>query len=181
MHRWRLLFIVAVTAPAITPLHAEPLPDTKPLMHEGDLAAQMVEGIDKYLMRELAASVKKRRQYWKPDFSSAEAYTKSVQPNRERLKKILGVVDARVSPVEMEYVGTATQPALVAETKEYKVYAVRWPVLPGVDGEGLLLEPKGGATAQVIALPDADWTPEMLVGLAPGVPRKAQFARLLAE
>ena len=51
----------------------------------------------------------------------------------------------------------------------------------GVDGEGLLLEPEGEPVAQVIALPDADWTPEMLVGLADGIPQEAQFARRLAE
>jgi dienelactone hydrolase len=176
-----LPLIASVIIPMFASLAAEPLPETKPLTREGDLAAQMVEGIDKYLMRELAASVEKRKQYWKPDFSSVEAYTKSVQPNRERLKKILGVVDARVSPVEMEYVGTASQPSLVAETDAYKVYTVRWPVLPGVDGEGLLLEPKGKVVAQVVALPDADLTPEMLVGLASGIPKEWQSARLLAE
>src|SRR5207248_3228210 len=30
-------------------------------------------------------------------------------------------------------------------------------------------------------IPDADWTPEMLAGLAKGVPPKQQFARILAE
>ena len=104
-----------------------------------------------------------------------------MQPNRERLKKILGVVDARLSPVEMEYVSVGTSSPLVGETDAYKVHAVRWAVLPGVDGEGLLLEPKGKVEGQVVALPDADWTPEMLVGLAPGVPKEAQFARRLAE
>jgi dienelactone hydrolase len=54
-------------------------------------------------------------------------------------------------------------------------------VFDGVDGEGLLLEPKGKVVAQVVAIPDADWTPEMLVGLAPGVPKESQFARRLAE
>ncbi len=171
------LSLLAVAAPA----RAEPLPGTKPLTREGDLAAQMVAGIDKSLMRELAASVKKRAAFWKPDLSSAEAYEKSVRPNRERLKAILGVVDRRVSPVEMEYVVPVGGPPLVAETAAYKVHAVRWTVLPGVDGEGLLLEPKGKAEANVVALPDADWTPEMLVGLAPGVPKDEQFARRLAE
>ena len=33
----------------------------------------------------------------------------------------------------------------------------------------------------VIAIPDADHTPEVLVGLAPGLPKEAQFARRLAE
>jgi dienelactone hydrolase len=181
MHCWRLLLAVAVAVLTVPLLHAEPLPDTKPLAREGDLAAQMVEGIDKYLMRELAASVEKRKQYWKPDYSSAEAYTKSVQPNRERLKKILGIVDERVPFTGFELVGTTEQPALVAETDAYKVLAVRWPVLRGVDGEGLLLEPKGKVVVQVIALPDADWTPEMLVGLAAGVPKESQYALRLAE
>jgi dienelactone hydrolase len=160
---------------------ADPLPGTQPLEEKGDLAAKMVEGIGKYLDRELAASVEKRKQFWKPDFSSTEAYRKSVQPNRERLKKILGVVDERVQFTDIEYVGGPNTPSLVAETDKYKVHAVRWPVLPGVDGEGLLLEPKEKVIAQVIAIPDADWTPEQLVGLAPGVPKESQFARRLAE
>ena len=58
---------------------------------------------------------------------------------------------------------------------------MRWPVLDGVDAEGLLLQPKSRPVARVIALPDADWTPEMLVGLAPGVDPACQFARRLAE
>src|SRR5206468_10594430 len=115
-----------------------------------------------------------------PDFSSPEAYARSVQPNRERLKTILGVVDKRL-PSAMEYVATTDQPALVAETDRYKVYAIRWPVLPGVDGEGLLLEPTGKVIANVVAIPDADWTPEMLVGLQPGAPKLVQFAAAQAK
>src|SRR5207248_2327742 len=57
----------------------------------------------------------------------------------------------------------------------------RWPVLDGVTGEGLLLEPKGKPLAHVVVLPDADQTPEQLSGLAPGLVREAQFARRLAE
>jgi hypothetical protein len=33
----------------------------------------------------------------------------------------------------------------------------------------------------VVAIPEADWTPEMLVGLSPGISPDAQFARRLAE
>jgi dienelactone hydrolase len=176
-----LLFLRGLTPPGSPAAAAEPLPDTKPLTEEGDLAAKMVEGIGKYLDRETAASIEKRKEFWKPDFSSPEAYLKSVQPNRDRLKKLLGVVDERVPFTDLEYVGGPKTPALVAETDGYKVFAVRWPVLPGVDGEGLLLEPKGKPIACVVAIPDADWTPEMLVGLAPGVEEKSQFARRLAE
>ena len=65
---------------------------------------------------------------------------------------------------------TLKQSALVASTAGYKIYEIRWPVLRGVEGEGLLLEPVGNPIARVVALPDADWSPEALAGLAPGVP-----------
>ena len=172
--RRRFAVVAALFACTLSAAAGEPLPNTKPLTDEGDLAAKMVEGIGKYLDRETAASVEKRKQYWKPDFSSTEAYLKSVQPNRDRLKKILGVVDERIPFSDLEYVGGPKTPALVAETDDYKVFAVRWPVLAGVDAEGLLLEPKGKAALDVVAIPDAGWTPEMLVGLAAG-PDKSRF------
>jgi len=50
----------------------------------------------------------------------------------------------------------------------YKVYEVRWNVLKGVDGEGLLLVPDQHPIADMIALLDCDWTPEQVVGLTPG-------------
>ncbi|HXD87728.1 MAG TPA: dienelactone hydrolase family protein [Urbifossiella sp.] len=178
---FRYLAAVACVALALSPLAAaEPLPGTQLLTEEGVLHKKMVDGIHKYLDRAIAESVEKRKQFWKLDFSSPEAYAKSVEPNRQRLKKYLGVVDHRLPP-KMEYVGGPDQPALVAETDKYKVFAVRWVVLPGVDGEGLLLEPKGKALANVVAIPDADWTPEMAIGLAPGLPVNVQFPRHLAE
>lgn len=172
------VLLCGLTLPAAA---AEPLPDTKPLTDEGDLAAKMVEGVGKYLDRATTASVEKRKEFWKPDFSSPEAYPKSVQPNRDRLKKILGVVDERVPFTDLEYVGGPKTPSLVAETDDYKVFAVRWPVLPGVDAEGLLLDPRKPTAFATVAIPDAGRTPEMLVGLAPGVPKEGQYARRLAE
>ena len=53
-------------------------------------------------------------------------------------------------------------------------------MLDGVSGEGLLLQPAGTPRAYVIAIPDADQTPEQIVGLAPGVAGQSQFARQLA-
>jgi dienelactone hydrolase len=178
MRRFALSALLLLSASAAA--HAQPLADTKPLDIQGDLARHMLDGIDRYLSRELAASVDKRKAYWKPDYSSRLAYLKSVEPNRERLKKILGVVDARV-PVTMEYVTATELPSLVGEGKNFKAHAVRWTVLPGVHGEGLLLEPNGRPKACIVAIPDADQTPEMLAGLAKGLPPEGQFARLLAE
>src|SRR6185436_14011462 len=90
-------------------------------------------------------------------------------------------VDARLPIAGLEYISSTTGSAKVAETERYTIFAVRWPVFDGVDGEGLLLQPKGNAVARVVALPDADQTPEMLAGLAPGIAPESQFARILAE
>ncbi|HEV3005092.1 MAG TPA: dienelactone hydrolase family protein, partial [Pirellulales bacterium] len=109
-------------------------------------------------------------------------YVESVAPNRARLAKIIGAVDTRTKCEVLELVGTTSQPALVGRGEGYEVYAVRWPVLAGITGEGLLLKPnREKPLADVVAIPDADQTPEMLVGLVPGVAPEAQFARRLAE
>ncbi|HLJ94503.1 MAG TPA: hypothetical protein VKU02_15050 [Gemmataceae bacterium] len=169
----RLLATLGISVAFVPSLYAEPLPGTAPLTADGDLAAQMVAGIDRYLTRELAASVEKRKGFWKPDYSSVDAYRRSVQPNRERLKKIVGVVDPRLPP-KLEYIGGPGSAALVAETEAFRLFAVRWAVLPGVDAEGLLFEPTSEPIAHAVVVPEADWTPEMLAGLTPGAPQAAQ-------
>jgi dienelactone hydrolase len=159
----------------------ERLAGTAALDWQGDLAARMVEGIDRFLMRELDASVERRARHWNRNYSSPEAYAYLVQGNRLRFQKIIGATDPRLPVAALELVASTSTDSLVAETDRFRVLAVRWPVLEGVHGEGLLLEPKGEARAQIVAVPDADWTPEMLVGLAEGVAPAAQFARRLAE
>src|SRR4051812_7779129 len=176
MLRRSLPLLLLVAVPAL----ADPLPNTKPLTREGDLSAQMVAGIDAYLMR-LRDETEKNRTPLKLDTTSAEAFRKSAAPARDKLAKVLGVVDSRYTFRDLELVGTVGTPALIARTERYQVYTVRWPVFPGVDGEGLLLEPTGKVVAQVVALPDADQSPEQLVGLAPGVAPGSQFARHLAS
>src|SRR5262245_53973824 len=169
------------------PIHAQekvtgdPLPGTAPLTLEGDIAAQMVAGIDKFLLREIELSVGRREKFWKRDFSSPEAYNKSIEPNRQRLAKILGVVDERVPFDAPELVATTKQSALVGKGENYEIFAGRWPAVRQVHGEGLLLVPKGEKVADIIAIPDADQTPEQICGLADGVPPESQFARRLAE
>ncbi|MBN1345044.1 MAG: hypothetical protein JXQ73_20285 [Phycisphaerae bacterium] len=154
---------------------------TSPLRDQGDLAARMVAGIDRFLTRGLTASVERRGGHWKQDFSSREAYARSVSANRERLREIIGAVDPRPLPVQMELVGTTEQPSLVGQGAGYTVHAVRWRALDGVDGEGLLLRPTSSPVARIIAIPDADQTPEMLVGMAVGGAPEGQFGRRLAE
>jgi dienelactone hydrolase len=183
MNRLPLLSsLLLVPAFLAGPAWAQSLPGTAALQMKGDLASQMVTGIDQFLLRELDKSIQRRSVFWKRDLTSPAAYSASVAPNRMHLQKIIGAVDSRLKFDGLEFVASTSQPALVGRGAGFEVFAVRWPVLRGVDGEGLLLVPTHGpAVADCVAIPDADQTPEMLVGLMPGVPAASQFARRLAE
>jgi dienelactone hydrolase len=173
--------LTLVISPALGAEEAGILPGTRPLTTKGDLSALMRAGMRQFLLRETARSVAARQALWKRDRSSRAAYERSVAPNRERFRRIIGAVDPRRPVRALQYVASTASPAEVARTARYAVHAVRWPVLEGVTAEGLLLRPHGKPVACVVALPDADQTPEMLTGLAPGLPPQAQFARRLAE
>lgn len=161
---------------------AQPLPGTAPLTLEGDLSVQMVEGISRMLERETMAALPQREACWKPDLSGDRAaYEKSVQPNRERLARMIGAIDPRLTNVDVEYVASVSTPARVAGTERFTAFAVRWPAIEGLHAEGLLLQPKGTVRARVVALPDADQTPEAIAGLAPALPAGLSYARRLAE
>lgn len=171
------LSLVGSAAWAASP---EPLPGTRPLAWEGDLSEKMMDGAHRYIERKIDESIDARQQHWDRDLSSRAAYEESVAPNRERFRKIIGVVDER-EPAAMEWFGSKANPALVAETETYRVRQVRWPVLDGVFGEGLWVEPKAPPIGSIVVLPDADQTPEQIMGLAAGVAPGAQIARRLAE
>ena len=162
---------------------AEVLHGTTALTLEGDLAAQMVEVLDGYVTDAVARSVEKRETLWHRDYSSHEAYTESVEPNRARLRKQIGCLDPRLPIEDLAYVATTTSAAQITEDENYTVSRVRWQVFDEVEGEGLLLEPMHNVpiVAQVVALPDADWTPEMIAGVTDELPPSAQFARRLAR
>ncbi len=141
-----LALIAAAILGCLAPSHAAgPLPGTNPLTEDGDLAAKMVAGIHTYLDRELRAAPAKRDALW-------QANAREPLPGkRERLKRILGVVDERLKP-HLEYVGGPGKPSRLAETDGCQVHAVRWAVLPGVDAEGLLIEPAGKPVANAVLL-----------------------------
>ena len=171
------LFALAANALAQQP---ETLPDTQPLIKEGDISEQMHAAALEDMDQMIADSLTTRVQHWRRNVSSSHEYVESIHENREHFKHIIGLRDKRV-PVALERYGDETNLALVGKTKTYRIYQVRWPVLEQVSGEGLLLEPKGKPRGYIIALPDADQTPEQIAGLAPGVAAEAQIARRFVE
>jgi dienelactone hydrolase len=166
--------------PAIL-MAADPVPGTQPLTIAEPLDKVMVAGINKFCLREIDEVIAKRESLWKRDYSSPDAYVKSVEPNRVRFRESIGAVDPRVAATGFELIGTVAQHSLVGKGPTYTVHAVRWQVLENVTAEGLLLIPNGTVIGRVIVVPDADWTPEAFCGLQPGVEAQAQLPRRFAE
>ncbi|HTI72518.1 MAG TPA: hypothetical protein VMF06_21260 [Candidatus Limnocylindria bacterium] len=159
-----------------------PLAGTSPLTLQGDLASNLVAGVDRFLLRKIDESTGRRERYWKRDFSSPEAYGRSVETNRQRFSYILGARDGRVATPRMEVIAGVGQSAVLARSSLVEIQEVRWASFGDVHAEGLLLTPVGRVPiADVIAIPDAAQTPEQLCGLADGVETESQYARRLAE
>ncbi|HWQ90535.1 MAG TPA: hypothetical protein VN673_02600, partial [Clostridia bacterium] len=173
------LILILLALGCITPIRADQPPSLSvPLLpSEAGSAAQEANGTDRPPPTTVDSSIRGGLKHWHRDFSSAEAYEQSIAGNRERFRAMIGAVDDLVLVKELEMVSTNA----VGETDAFTAYAVRWAVFAGVHGEGLWLEPKTPAKARVVALPDADQTPEMLAGLAEGITPDQQFARRLAE
>ena len=159
----RAVFLVAVVFVRIS--GGQPLPGTSPFLFNGDPALEMVEGIHRYLDRETEKGAAERERYWNRNYSSPQAYERSIEPNRERLRRMLGVVDQRVSAPSFELLGPFdTEPM---RFNGFLARGVRWEVLPRLHGEGLLLEPSDASQGNVIALPHDDWRPQSLVTAPP--------------
>lgn len=155
------------------------LPNTTLLDTPGDLASNLVAGVDRFLLNQLASSETNRARHWKRNFSSAEAYNRSIATNRARLAHIIGARDRglRFSQPRTNAFG---EPVKIATTPKLTIYAMRAIAFGDVTVEALLLVPQNSVGA-VVAIPDADVSPEQLAGLEPGVPAESQYARILAE
>jgi dienelactone hydrolase len=159
------------------------LNDTKPLELESidELRSKMIGGMFRYFSKVLESGSISKKQHWNRNFSSLQAYEESIASNREKFKKITGIVDERMPFEGLMLMESTTQKALVAQTDNYSVYRVKWPVLKGVTGTGLLIEPHDNVQAQVVVIPDADQSPDMLMRLSPGIPDESLIAPRLAN
>lgn len=177
------LLITAVLTLTITSasVDADPLPDTKALTLEGDITDKLVADADKFVLRQVENSLEKRAQYWNRDSANRGAYEDSVKKNRERLSYILGVRDERVAFDDLNVISGTSGHVAIAESSFAKVYRVKWPSIRAQSGEGFLVVPKKPNGATVIAIADADQTPEMLCGLTEGISKESQIAIRLAE
>jgi hypothetical protein len=117
-------------------LGAQPYPGTEPLTRSGDLSLAMLEGMDRYLDR---AAVGRR----------------AAEP--ARMRERIGVVDPRVP---------FTEPRAGAGKRQgaHTVAPATWPVLDGMDAEGLIWQPAAKPARCWIALEEVTAPePDLLV------------------
>jgi len=161
----RILLVIASTCQACIGAAQSPLPSTDSLTETRPLDEVMVAGIDRLAVQALQQARRERPSQWSYDYSSPAAYKKSVQAGREELRNIVGAVDSRVAACGIEFLVTTVHRSNLLDGPGFTVDAVRWPVLEGVTAAGLFLQPRDKPIARVVAIPDADWTPEMIAGL----------------
>ena len=140
------------------------LPNTT-LLDAGDLGTKMVSGIGTWLDAKTLENQTSRNEKFLSNAKKDSLDPKVLEQKKQTLKKILGIIDSPQSTEDLELLETLNNPALIFENKQYKILKIRWQVIEGLHGEGLLIEPKGKPIAQIVAIPPPDIIPESFCGL----------------
>lgn len=166
------------------------LPGTSPLTAEGDLASQMIDGIHRFLDKYAAVVKERRLDRWNalipPGESPAEPQRAAVLNNltelRSRLRHICGVRDNLAPSPILRVRAAVSEDPRVAFSPSVDIYEVSWSAFDDVTGEGLLLVPRQRPPlAHVVAVPDADQSPEEISGLNPETQPERAWAMRLAQ
>ena len=139
------------------------LPGTQKLVLDEPLDVVMVRGISEFAEQEIALSRDRREAHWHRDYSSPEAYEKSIAPNRERLRTYIGAVD-EASPdvrtlIGFDFVGEFPDSEEMTTLKREVIDGVTVEAI--VSGENV--------SSHVIFIPDAAHSPEQVMGWQPGI------------
>jgi dienelactone hydrolase len=175
------------TAGLRPPLASEKLAGTKLLDWDGDLAARMVDDLHAFADRETAASVARRARHFKPNFANAKAYQESLEPNRARLRKYLGVsepgsIDANAPGVG--FLGELRDDRGDGSGNGYTTSHYVLTALPGFQTDVYIVRPEVSHNVippAIILLPDADESPEAYLGVDESQPDAAAVAVKLAQ
>lgn len=154
------------------------LPNTS-LLEKGDLGAKMVSDIGIWLDIKTKENHTLRNEQFLTNAPKTAQDSKMIEKKKQTLKSILGIIDSPQKTEDLELLETLNTPAQIYENKQYKIFKIRWNVVDGLHGEGLLVEPKGKPTAQVIAIPPPDITPESFCGLTND--KTASMGKILAD
>jgi dienelactone hydrolase len=157
-----------------------PLPDTVALAMDGDIADQMITGIHTFLDRQIGEKREERFRSWpKPQSPNAiplelqSEYFAATKLLRESLAYRIGIRESRAAEpqlrIELPWAGHDD----ARDTSGLGISSVCWNVFEDVIVYGICVTPNAPAPqarspkAIVIAIPDADQSPEQLCGQGP--------------
>jgi dienelactone hydrolase len=159
----------------LDPVNVVELQGTERLTLQGDIASELVSGVDRFLLKQLDDSIIQRKAHWpKPNPPSgalgALSYEDAIKGLRAQYARRIGLVDYRSessdwiieSPLGVTDFSGGLQSLASDET--LRIEQVRWPVLEGFEAHGLLVIPKTIRFGAVL-VPDASELPENLCGV----------------
>lgn len=136
----------------------------------GDPATRMLEGVERFLDRQLDQSIATSSRAWpipveKPTVpaKAREHYLAATKPLRSLLPERIGLVDVRSHGTHFVKQYRFGNNPVLYQDPNLTVHEVSWEVFPGVQATGLAIQPKE-ITFCVIAIPDAEQMPEDLCG-----------------
>ncbi len=154
------------------------LAGTEPLLLEGDLTSTLVEGVDRFLLKQLEQAPTARQQHWP---ALIQADRQAARPAVSELATMIGLRDERVSQprLTIERDPQSAAPYLAGTT--WQADLARWPVHNDVDASGIYARPtQAEIRFRAIVLPDAGQTPEQLIGAGEGHEQVTAWAARLA-
>ena len=177
--RWVFGFVVAALVwGSVHPALADDdvLPGTQKLELSEPLDVAMVRGISEFAEQEIALSRDRREAHWHRDYSSPEAYEKSIAPNRERFRTYIGAVDERVKAPYIYYDPSTRSGPRAEDIPSRPIVHARQDVL-----EGVTVDVVAGMGRHVLFIPDPAHDPEVSIGALPGLPSEQRLADRLSR
>lgn len=142
-----LCALLLLAAGALAQTIQPSLPGTRTLDLPKDWREQQRQQIIRYYELRVAAAGTIRDRKWQPDFSSEEAYRKSVQPHRARLRAMLGLRGYEPGKAEVRKLAPGVE-------------EVRFTLDGGWPVRALIFAPTQPSGAAVIAIPPETYTAE---------------------
>jgi dienelactone hydrolase len=117
------------------------MPDDPPVLTADDIYPRqkaLFDQYEAYLMRTIKRAYDDRGRLWHRDFSSPEAYERSVEPNRRHWLELLGGWPWERGDLNARF-------ERIADCAEYRVERVTYRVFEDVETDAILLTPQGDA------------------------------------
>ncbi len=180
----RLFIFALIATPALGWCQdARSFPGTSPLGDlPEDLSGRIMEGAHAFVGAEITSVA----EIIPNSLRDSTEEKGRLAAKRKRLSELLGVVDERTWPRLEFFSDTAlgfdgkAPSSLVAKNEDFEIHQVRWDVLDGLQAEGLYVIPLGDFekvtdAPLMVLIPDANDTPEDIIGLTKQLPAVKQI------